>query len=181
MSKNEKKEKKQELQKVEPTRSMSPFEEMGQLFERDFFDDMERFFESRLPGRWGGWRHPFSRIRPSFGQLPQPFEGKTPCVDVVEHDKEFLIKAELPGVDKKDIKVTIAGNMVTIEAGTSQEEKEEKGDYYRREISRGAYSRSLMLPVKVKEGEAKASFKSGVLELTIPKIEETKRVAVEVK
>jgi len=123
------KETKQELQKVkveEPTRSISPFEEMGHLFERDFFDEMERFFESRLPGRWGGLRHPFSRVRPSLVQLAQPFEGKTPRVDVIEQDKEFLIKAELPGVDKKDINVTIAGNMVTIEAGTKKEEKEEK-------------------------------------------------------
>lgn len=71
--------------------------------------------------------------------------------------------------------------MVTIQAETKQEEKEEKGDYYHREISRGAFSRSLALPVQVKEGKAKAEFKSGVLELTIPKVEETKRVKVEVK
>lgn len=181
MTKKEKTETKQELQKSEPARSMSPFDEIGQLFERDFFDEMDRFFETRLPSRWGGWKHPFSRRRPSFGQLTQPFEGKTPNVDVVEHDKEFLIKAELPGVDKKDINITIADNMVTIKADTSKEEKEEKGDYCRREISCGSYSRTLTLPVKVKEGEAKASFKSGVLKLTIPKMEETKRIAVKVE
>lgn len=176
-----KKESKQEIQKVEPTRSISPFEEMGQLFERDLFDEMDRFFESRLPGRWGGWRHPFSFRRQSFGQLPQPFEGKTPRVDLIEQDKEFLVKAELPGVNKKDIKITIADSMVTIEAATSKEEKEEKGDYYRREISRGTYSRSLRLPVKVKEDDARASFKNGILELSIPKTAETKRTSVEVQ
>ncbi len=169
-----------ELQKTEPVRSISPIDELENFFERDFFNEMDRFFESRFPSRWGGWRHPFSRTKPSFGQLT-PFEGKTPCVDIIEHDNEFLIKAELPGVDKKDINISIADNMVTIEADTSKEEEEEKGDYYRREISRGAYKRSLMLPVKVKEGEAQASFKKGVLEVTIPKMEETKRISVEVK
>ncbi len=177
-----KKESAKELQKVEPvSSSISPFEEMENFFERDLFNEMERFFENRFPRRWGGWRHPFSLTRPSLSMVPQPFEGKTPRVDIIEHDKEFLVKAELPGVDKKDIKISIADNMVTIEADTSKEEKEEKGDYYRREISCGAYKRSLMLPAKVKENEAKASFKKGVLELTIPKMEETKRISVAVE
>jgi len=181
MTKEQKKESKKELQKIEPARAMSPFEDMDQLFERDFFDEMDRFFESRLPGRWGGWRHPLSWRRPSFGQLAAPFEGKTPRVDVIEHDDDFLIKAELPGVDKKDISITVSNNVVTLEAGTSKEEKEEKGDFYHREISSGAYCRSLVLPVNVKEGEAKASFKSGVLELTIPKVEKTKRTTIKVE
>ncbi len=181
MAKEEKKESKQELQVSTPTREVTPFGEMENFFENDFFNELDRFFESRFPRRWGGWRHPFSMMRPSLQTLPQPFEGKTPSVDVIEHDNDFLIKAELPGVDKKDINVTIADNVVTIKAETKKEEKEEKGDYYRREISRGTFSRSLMLPAKVKEGKAKAEFKSGVLELTIPKVEETKRVKVEVK
>jgi len=176
-----KKESKTELQKIEPAHAITPFENMDQFFERDFFEEMDRFFESRLPGRWGGWRHPFHWNRASFGQLTAPFEGKTPRVDLVEHDDEFLIKAELPGVDKKDINITISNNVVTLEAGTCKEEKEEKGDYYRQEISRGTYNRTLVLPVNVKEDTAKATFKNGVLELIIPKVEKTQRTSVKVE
>lgn len=181
MTKKEKKESKTELQKIEPARAMTPVEDMDQFFERDFFEEMDRFFESHLPGRWGGWRHPFRRSRPSFGQLAAPFEGKTPRVDLIEHDDKFLIKAELPGVDKKDINITISNNVVTLEAGTSKEEKEEKGDYYRREISRGTYNRTMVLPVNVKEDAAKATFKSGVLELIIPKVAKSQRTSVKVE
>lgn len=177
----EKTENAKELQKVEPKAIMSPFEEMDQFFERSFFDDMNRLFENRFPMRWGGWRHPFRWERPSFTQLQPPFEGKTPSVDLIERDDDFVIKAELPGVDKKDINITVSNKVVTLEADASKEEKEEKGDYYRREISRGTYRRTLVLPVNVKENEAKAKFKSGILELTIPKVEKTKRTTIKVE
>ena len=181
MAKEEKKESKKEIQKVEPTQGMRPFEEMDRFFDRSFFEEMDRFFGDRLPGRWGGWRHPFSWDRPLFGQLEAPFKGKTPRVDLIEHDEKFIVKAELPGVDKKDINVTVSNNVVTLEADTSKEEKEERGDYYRREIARGAYRRTLVLPTNVKEDQVKAKFKSGVLELTIPKVEKTKRTNVKIE
>jgi len=166
MAKEEKKQSKQELQKAEPKRALSPFEEMDRLFE-DYF--------SR------GWMRPFRWEWPSLGEMAKPFEGKMPKVDVIERDDEVVVKAELPGVDKKDLDVSVTENSVTIKGTTSHEEKEEKGDYYRCEISRGAYARTVTLPSYVDADKAKASFKDGVLELKLPKVEKSKRRNIEIK
>lgn len=166
MAKEEKKESKQELQKAEPKRALSPFEEMDRMFE-DYF--------SR------GWMRPFRWEWPSLGEMAKPFEGKMPKVDVIERDDEVVVKAELPGVEKKDLDVSVTENSVTIKGTTSHEAKEEKGDYYRCEISRGAYARTVALPSYVDADKAKASFKDGVLELKLPKVEKSKRRTVEVQ
>ena len=166
MAKEVKKGSKQELQKAEPRRALSPFEEMDRLFE-DYF--------SR------GWMRPFRWEWPSLGEMAKPFEGKMPKVDVIERDDEVVVKAELPGVDKKDLDVSVTENSVTIKGSTSHEEKEEKGDFYRCEISRGAYLRTVGLPSNIDADKAKATFKDGVLELTLPKVEKSKRRTVEVK
>jgi HSP20 family protein len=166
MAKEEKKESKQELQKAEPKRALSPFEEMDRMFE-DYF--------SR------GWMRPFRWEWPSIGEMAKPFEGKIPKVDVIERDDEVVVKAELPGVEKKDLDVSVTENSVTIKGSTSHEEKEEKGDFYRCEISRGAYSRTVSLPSYVDADKAKATFKDGILELTLPKVKKSKRRTVEVK
>lgn len=165
MAKEAKKETKQEVQKVEPTRVMSPFEEMEHMFDNFF---------SR------GWMRP----RFDWPTLPKgmaPFEGKSPSVDVIERDNEVVVKAELPGVDKKDLDISVTNNTVTIKGSTSHEEKEEKGDYYRCEISRGSYSRTLSLPADVDETKSKAKFKDGILELTLPKLKKSKRHNVKVE
>lgn len=166
MAREEKKASKQELQKAEPKRTLSPFEEMDRLFE-DYF--------SR------GWMRPFRWEWPSLGEMAKPFEGKMPKVDVIERDDEVIVKAELPGVDKKDLDVSVTENSVTIKGSTSHEEKEEKGDYYRCEISRGAYARTVALPSYVDADKAKANFKDGVLELKLPKVEKSKRRSIEIK
>ena len=166
MAKEEKKEGKQELQKAEPKRALSPFEEMDRLFE-DYF--------SR------GWMRPFRWEWPSLGEMAKPFEGKMPKVDVIERDDEVIVKAELPGVDKKDLDVSVTESSVTIKGTTSHEAKEEKGDYYRCEISRGAYARTVGLPSYVDADKAKARFKDGVLVLKLPKVEKSKRRSIEIK
>ena len=166
MAKEEKEQSKQEVQKVEPARTLSPFEEM------------ERLFEGYFPR---GWMHPFHWERPSWGELAAPFEGKMPRVDIVDRDNELIVKAELPGVDKKDLDISMTENTVTIKGSTSHEEKEEKGDYYRSEMSRGSYSRTLALPSDVEADKAKAKFKDGVLELTLPKLKKAKRRSVKVE
>lgn len=158
------KENKQEVQKVELTHALSPFEEM------------QRMFESSFPR---GLMHPFQFDWPSFSKM-KAFEGKTPSVDVIEKDDEILVKAEMPGVDKKDLDISVTNNTVTIKGTTSHEEKEEKGDYYRCEISSGSYSRTLSLPAEVDEGKAKAKFKNGMLKLTLPKLKKSKRHNVKV-
>lgn len=160
------KETKTDIQQTEPARVMSPFEEM------------EHYFQSHFPK---GWMHPLNWPRPSWSELSAPFEGKTPKVDVIDRDNEVVVKAELPGVDKKDLDISVTRNSVTIKGSTSHEEKEEKGNVYRREISCGSYSRTLSLPAEVKEDQAKAKFKDGILELTMPKVEKSKRRTIKVE
>lgn len=141
------------------------------------FEAMDRLFESYFPG---GWLRPFHAEWPSWSHGVEPFEGKTPKVDVIDRDQEIFIKAELPGVDKKDIDVSVTHNTVTIKGHTRHEEKQEKGDYYRCEISRGAYSRTVMLPAEVADDKARAKFKDGVLELTLPKLSKLSRRSIKV-
>lgn len=96
-----------------------------------------------------------------WGGMPEPFEGRTPKVDVINRDKEVLVKAELPGVKKEDVDVQVADNSVTIQATTKHEEVEEKGEYHRRELSSGEFVRTLPLPAEVDDNKAKASFYGG--------------------
>ncbi|WP_448874998.1 Hsp20/alpha crystallin family protein [Desulfobulbus propionicus] len=178
VKKEEKKEeKKQVVQKMPP---QSPSPERFDLFpQSNFFQEMDRFFDEYIPRRW--W-HQFRLGWP--GQVAphmMAFEGKTPSVDVIDRDGDLLIKAELPGVDKKNIALTIADGILTLEAKIDKEEKEEKEQYYRREICRGSFKRVIELPAAVKEDEAKASFKNGILELTLPKVEKTKRATIKIE
>ena len=154
--------KKQEIQKVQPARALSPFEEMDRMF--------DQFFRR-------GWMRPWRFEWASFPELPLP-EMKLPKVDVIDRETEVVVKAEVPGVEKKDIDISVGEHTVTIRGETRHEEKEEKGEYYRCEISRGAFSRTVALPAAVDGAKAKASFKDGVLELTLPKMEKAKRHSI---
>jgi HSP20 family protein len=119
----------------------------------------------------------------------EPFESRlgafTPKVDVVESDKEMKITAELPGIDEKDIDVSLQNDMLTIK-GEKKEETEDKGkDYYRMERSYGSFSKTIALPIEVETDKVEARFKKGVLSITIPKtartVAETKKIAVKVE
>ncbi|MDH4275703.1 MAG: Hsp20/alpha crystallin family protein [Gammaproteobacteria bacterium] len=157
--------KKQPLQKTEPMRALSPFEEMDRMFDQ---------FMRR------GWMRPWRMEWPGFSDLALP-EMKLPKVDVVDREAEIVIKAEVPGVEKKDLDISVSEDTVTIKGATRREEKEEKGDYYRREISSGAFLRTVVLPTTVDSSRAKANFRDGILELTLPKVEKAKRHNVKVE
>ena len=139
------------------------------------WDEMDRWFNEF--GRQG-WLHPFSW--PTEMAAMAPFEGRTPRVDMVDRDGEVVVRAELPGVKKDDLEVTLSEHTVTVEAHTSREEKEEKEQYYRREMSRGDFLRTLPLPRGVDETKATANFADGVLELTLPKMEKTSKRKIKV-
>jgi HSP20 family protein len=156
--------KKQELKKAQPAPTLSPFEEMEQLF-----DQYLR----------GGWLRPWRGDWPGFREAAWP-ELRFPKVDVVDREDEIVVKAEVPGVDKKDLDVSVSEDSVTIKGTTSHEEKGEEGDFYRCEISRGSFSRTVALPASVDGGKAKADFKDGMLELTLPKVTKAKRHAIKV-
>jgi len=144
---------------------------------QDPFDEMEQWFENRFPA---GWMRRFRRGGPAWDEFPMPFGGRTPSVDVIDRDSEILVRAELPGVDKKDLDVSLTEDTVSIKGSTQHEEKEEKGDYYRRETSSGSFTRTVALPSDIDSANVKATFKDGVLELKLPKQKASKRHKVSV-
>ncbi len=116
------------------------------------------------------------------------FEGGfTPVLDVSETDKELTIKAELPGVSEKDVEVTLVANQLTIKGEKKdehEETKEEEGrTYHRVERSYGAFQRTMTLPFDVDPASVAASFKDGVLTVSLPKPAEVQKQArkIEVK
>jgi HSP20 family protein len=106
-----------------------------------------------------------------------------PAEDVAETDKAYEITAELPGLDEKNIEAKLANGMLSIK-GEKQEEKEEKQkDYYRRERSFGSFERSFQVPEGIDTDKIAASFKNGILSVTLPKSAEAQKQAkkIEVK
>ncbi len=98
----------------------------------------------------------------------------TPSVDVKENEKGFFIKAELPGMEEKEIEVMVTDDAVTIK-GEKKEEKEDKGKhYYYMERSYGSFNRVIPLAAEAEADKAEASFKNGVLSITIPKSQTAK-------
>ncbi|MGI9292510.1 MAG: Hsp20/alpha crystallin family protein [Pseudomonadales bacterium] len=141
------------------------------------FDVMDREFDSMFRR---GWRHPLLGGFNDWKGEPA-FEGKVPSVDVIDQDAQVLIKAELPGVDKKDVDVSVTDETVSIKGKSSYDNEEEKGDYYRREISQGSFERVLAIPANVNSAKAKATFRDGMLEISLPKTEKTNRKKVNVQ
>ena len=141
------------------------------------FKNLEHKVESMFQRMW---QDPFHHEK-----IPDLFSygsfTNMPKMDVIDRDKEILVKAELPGIDKKDLDISITNNQLVIKAKTCHEEKEEKGDYLKQEISKNEIYRSVLLPADVDDSKVKTSFKNGVLELTIPKQEKSHRrkIAVE--
>jgi len=129
----------------------------------------------------------FNRI---FGRLPEHRslgqEALTvadwiPAVNISEDDKEYLIKAEIPDVDKKDVKVSVEDGVLSIQ-GERKKEKEEKGKkFHRIESSYGSFFRSFTLPANIAEHKLTADFKDGTLLVHLPKTEKAKPKSIEVK
>jgi HSP20 family protein len=146
---------------------LTPFERMEQMF-----DNM--FSHHRLWPRDPDWW-------PSFSEMASLAEKRMPKLDIIERDGEVMVRAELPGVDKKDVDVSVSDRTITIKGSSKKESKEEKGDYFRSEIRKGEFLRTATLPCEVDGEKSKANFKDGMLEITIPKVESSKRHNVNIE
>lgn len=93
----------------------------------------------------------------------------TPAVDIYNKKDKLVVKAEIPGVDKKAVKLSINGDILTISGESKNEEEVKEKDYYYTERSYGSFSRSIRLPDTVQKDKATAKFKSGVLTVELPK------------
>ena len=126
----------------------------------------------------GSWRLPFRSSlfdMDPFRRAKAAFSG-VPAVDVAETEKGYKVVAELPGMDEKNIEVKIANSMLTIKGEKQEEKQEEKQDYYIRERSFGSFERTFPVPDGVELDKVDASFKKGVLTVTLPKTAEAQKV-----
>ena len=95
-----------------------------------------------------------------------------PAVDVTETETEFLLSADMPGLDKKDVSIDIHDGVITIKGESAIENKKSTDDYRIRERQLGSFNRSFRLPDNVNEVKVAAKFKKGVLKITLPKAKE---------
>jgi HSP20 family protein len=133
--------------------------------------EMERWFEDALHRPFLGFhRFPLTNL------LGERRTGDfVPAVDMFEEGGELIIRAELAGIKREDIRVELSGNMLTLSGEKRSEEKVERKDYYRVEQAYGTFSRTLELPEGVNLEEVKAQYNDGLLEIRIPKTAETKK------
>lgn len=140
------------------------------------YESFERFMDSMFRR---DWLRPLLWREPMF-ELMEQVERRI-SVDVIDKDDRIVVRAEMPGIDKKDVSVSMSDHLLTIKGAFGREEKEEKPHYYRREISRGSFERGVLLPENIDASKVEASLNNGVLEVTIAKAKESKRRSVEVK
>jgi HSP20 family protein len=103
-----------------------------------------------------------------------PMWNWNPVVDVYDNDDNIVLKAEIPGIDKKDIEIDVKGRVLTLKGERSSDNEVKEDNYYRRERCFGKFERAFTLPVNVELDNIKANYKDGVLEIEIPKPEEKK-------
>jgi len=132
--------------------------------------DVEKFFEDMFeePFFLRNWKG-----LPSLRKMRE-YMAISPAVDMYENEKEIVVKAEVPGIDKKDIDISVADSTLTVKGEMKKEEKTKEEDYYYEERTCGSFSRRLELPTKVQESKIKANLKDGVLEIHLPKAPEAK-------
>jgi HSP20 family protein len=150
-----------ELTTWKPFRELAPFRE----FER-MRGDMDRFWDSFSEG----------------GLRKRTEEGEEwlPSLDVGETKNELVVKAEVPGMDAKDIDVSLSDGMLTIKGEKKQGREEKEADYHLVERSYGAFTRFIQLPTEVQSDKISASYKNGILKITLPKSEEAKKKEIKI-
>ena len=123
----------------------------------------------------------FGSPRSSEWGFPETAGGWAPEIEVIESDKEFVVRAEVPGLDPKDIEVSVTGNRLTLSGEKKEETEEKKSGYYRSERRFGSFHRSIELPAGTKPDAISAEYDKGVLTLKIGKAEEAKAQRIPVK
>jgi len=143
-----------------------------QLKNLSTFEEMDKLFDQFLKTRWS---QPFFG---NFSELKRSSIGsevRVPSVDVVEKESNVIVRAEIPGIDKNNVDISLDGNNLTIQGKNKHEKREAGEEYHHCEILTGSFSRTLTLPADVDGEKVKATFANGLLEITLPKAENRKR------
>jgi HSP20 family protein len=145
--------------------NLTPWRERRELdhFRSEMDSLLDRFFDLA----------PFSRLRGTSDWLP--------AVDVSETDKEVVVQAEIPGMEAKDIDISLNGRILTIKGEKKQVKEEKEKNYHRTERRYGSFSRSFELPADVDTNKVEAKYKDGVLRLSLAKTKEQSLKKIEVK
>jgi HSP20 family protein len=150
----------------EPVKGKLALREETSLF-HSFQQEMNHLFDEFRHGFGYGFDQPMKWL--------EPFSEYNARVDVKDSDKEIVVSAEVPGVDMKDIDVEMTPNGLTIKGEKRQEKEEKDKGYYKMERSYGSFYRLVPIPCEVDKGNIGASYKDGVLKVTLSK---TKQAAV---
>lgn len=142
-----------------PRTLWDPFRSLG-----DIHDEFDRLFDNVLP-TWGNTET----------------RGFAPVVDIIEEDDKYVIKAELPGVDQKDVKVTLTDNVLTIRGERKNEYEDKKEGLHRIERSYGSFCRTFHLNGDFISNKIKADYTNGILSIDVPKAEKKKPEEIEIK
>ncbi len=159
--------------------SLSPFIDLDQKL-----DEFEKRFESLIPPSMEaffphGWMHPSNWELPILSRNGNG-NSKTLRVDVLDRDEDVVVRAEIPGVAKKDLELEATDTTLLIKGSTTEEKTETQKQFFKHEMLHGEFSRTVFLPTPVVGDLAKAKCSNGVLEVTIPKMEATKRHPIKV-
>jgi len=142
-----------------PWEVWDPFGEM-----KRFRKEMDRVFENF-----------FRSEKKLFGKR---LEIRAPLTDIQETGKEVIVKAEMPGIDKKDIKIKVTDNIIEIKAEKKEEAEVKKKGFFRQERSYKGFHRAMTLPAEVVAGKTRAQYKNGILTVTMPKVKQIKKAKV---
>ena len=156
--------------KSEKNQSLNPFSDL-----RLHLHELEKRFDDMRNSRFF---HPLKLDWPEWSGF-EALSTDSPKMDIIDQDTKVLVRAEIPGVKKEDINISLTANTITL-MSKSVEEKEEKSkdNYYRRETMSKSFSRTLKLPCDVETNNARATFEDGILEVLIPKTEKEKNQSV---
>lgn len=116
-----------------------------------------------------------------FMGSPHQARGFTPALDIYQNDNEVVIEAPLPGINPDNVSVSIENDVLTIEGSVEKKSEVDEKNYYRKEVSKGSFHRTVGLPASVDSDAASADYKDGVLKITVPKAERAKPKTIEVK
>ena len=128
-------------------------------------------FEAQMSRLFSGWPE----------RVHESVENWAPAVDLKEHEQDYELIADLPGLSRDDINLTVVGDIVTLKGERKYEEDKESKGFHRVERSYGSFQRSFRIPEGVDAGKVDAQFKDGVLRVKLPKPEESKPKQIEVK
>jgi HSP20 family protein len=134
--------------------------------------DLDKWFDESL-------LRPFMPF--SLSRMRAMLDEVVPVVDIFESNGDVVVKAELPGIKKEDIEITLSDGAITISGEKKKESEIKKKDYYKWESSYGSFCRSFALPAEVQEDKVNSTYKDGILEIRMPKTDRAKSKEVKVK